>query len=76
VLFIAGCVGVVFIGALLLGLTLAWLAVDNAMFTDYSWLEWFTFGSLQAELSFRVYLAIAGALCFVGYWIGHVTGMW
>jgi hypothetical protein len=34
VLFILGCVGVVLIGAILLGLTLAWLAVDNAMFAE------------------------------------------
>jgi hypothetical protein len=76
VLFILGCIGVVLIGAILLGLTLTWLAVDNALFADYSWLQWFTFGRLEAEFTFRVYAAIAAALCFAGYWIGHATGMW
>jgi hypothetical protein len=76
-LFILGCVGVVFFGALLLGWTLAWLAWDNAMFENYSWLEWITFGSfLESEISFRVYGAIAGALLLLGWWIGHVTHMW
>jgi hypothetical protein len=74
--FVLGCVGVVFIAAMLMLLTLAWLAVDNALFADYSWLEWLTVGSLEAEFTFRVYALIAGGLCFVGYWIGRGTGMW
>jgi hypothetical protein len=77
VLFILGCIGVVFVGALILGWTLAWLAWDNAMFQNYSWLEWVTFGSrLESEISFPVYGAIAGPLLLLGWWIGHVTHMW
>jgi len=68
---------VVLVGAILLGVTLAWLAWDNALFEKYSWLEWVTFGSfLESEFSFPVYGAIAGPLCLLGWWIGHVTGMW
>jgi hypothetical protein len=77
VLFILGCIGVVLVGAILLGWTLAWLAWDNALFENYSWLEWITFGSvLRSEISFPVYGAIAGPLCLLGWWIGRVTGMW
>jgi hypothetical protein len=31
-LFVLGCIGVVLVGAILLGVTLAWLAWDNALF--------------------------------------------
>lgn len=76
VLFILGCIGVVFIGAVLIFVTLAWLAADNAMFSDYSWFEWITFGSELSSLSWELYLAVVAGLGFVGYWIGHATGMW
>jgi hypothetical protein len=77
VLFILGCIGVVLIGAILLGWTLAWLAWDNAIFENYSWFEWITFGSLlQSEFTFPIYGVIACPLLLLGWWIGHVTGMW
>jgi hypothetical protein len=77
VLFILGSIGVVLIGAILLGWTLAWLAWDNAMFENYSWFEWITFGSLlQSEFTFPIYGAIACPLLLLGWWIGHMTGMW
>jgi len=76
VLFILGCIGVVFIGAVLIFVTLAWLAAHNAMFSDYSWFEWITFGSELSSLSWELYLAVVAGLGFVAYWIGHATGMW
>ena len=76
-LFILGCIGVVLVGALLLGWTLAWLALDNTMFGNYSWLEWIAFGSfLENQISFRIYGAVAMPLLLLGWWIGHMTGMW
>jgi hypothetical protein len=76
-LFILGCIGVVLVGAVLLGWTLAWLALDNSMFENYSWLEWLAFGTLlRSEISFPIYGAIAGPLLLLGWWIGHATGMW
>jgi hypothetical protein len=71
-LFILGCIGGVLIGALLIGLTLVWLAFDNAYFSERGWIEWWVWG----DLSFRVYCMLAGVLLFVGYWIGRATGMW
>jgi regulator of protease activity HflC (stomatin/prohibitin superfamily) len=76
VLFVLGCIGVVFIAAILILVMIAWLAAENAMFGNYTWAEWFAFGSYLSDLSSGVFFAIAGGLCFVGYWIGHVTGMW
>jgi len=77
VLFILGCIGVVLVGALLLGWTLAWLALDNTMFGNYSWLEWIAFGSfLENQISFPIYGAVAMPLLLLGWWIGHMTGMW
>jgi hypothetical protein len=67
----------VIVGALLLGWTLAWLALDNSMFENYTWPEWIAFGSfLQDKISFPIYGVVAVPLSMLGWWIGHVTQMW
>jgi hypothetical protein len=77
VLFLLGCIGVVLVGALLLGWTLAWLAWDNSIFENYTWLEWITFGNLlRSEFTWPVYGAVVGPLLLLGWWIVHVTRMW
>ncbi len=75
-LFILGCVGVVFIAAILILVTLAWLAAENTLFGEYTWFEWITVGTYLSDLTTGAYFMIVGGICFVGYWIGHATGMW
>jgi hypothetical protein len=75
-LFLLGCIGVVFIAAIVVLFTIAWMAGQNVLFSNHSRLEWLTFLGQLWDLSMGAYFVIVGALCYVAYWIGHSTGMW